>query len=87
MSAARAAARSTLVSLLPRFHDVLEGTVRIDGRDVREYTLHSLREQIAAVSQEIVLFDDTIRNNITFGRATDPGAVERAAEAAHVMSS
>jgi ATP-binding cassette, subfamily B, bacterial MsbA len=77
--------KSTLVSLLPRFHDVIQGTVRIDGRDVREYTLHSLREQIAAVSQEIVLFDDTIRNNIAFGRKTDPAAVERAAEAAHVM--
>jgi len=77
--------KSTLVSLLPRFHDVLAGVVRIDGRDVREYTLHSLREQIAAVSQEVVLFDDTIRNNIAFGRTTDPAAVERAAEAAHVM--
>jgi subfamily B ATP-binding cassette protein MsbA len=77
--------KSTLVSLLPRFHDVLKGTVRIDGRDVREYTLYSLREQIAAVSQEVVLFDDTIRNNIAFGRASEPAAVERAAEAAHVM--
>jgi ATP-binding cassette, subfamily B, bacterial MsbA len=77
--------KSTLVSLLPRFHDVLQGTVRIDGRDVREYTLYSLREQIAAVSQEVVLFDDTIRNNIAFGRTSDPAAVERAAEAAHVM--
>jgi subfamily B ATP-binding cassette protein MsbA len=77
--------KSTLVSLLPRFHDVTGGAVRIDGRDVREYTLHSLREQIAAVSQEVVLFDDTIRNNIAFGRAADPQAIERAAEAAHVM--
>jgi subfamily B ATP-binding cassette protein MsbA len=77
--------KSTLVSLLPRFHDVIQGTVRIDGRDVREYTLHSLREQIAAVSQEVVLFDDSIRNNIAFGRTTDAAAVERAAEAAHVM--
>jgi len=77
--------KSTLVSLLPRFHDVIHGTVRVDGRDVREYTLHSLREQIAAVSQEVVLFDDTIRNNIAFGRTTDLAAVERAAEAAHVM--
>jgi subfamily B ATP-binding cassette protein MsbA len=77
--------KSTLVSLLPRFHDVIDGAVRIDGRDVREYTLHSLREQIAAVSQEVVLFDDTIRNNISFGRAADAQAIERAAEAAHVM--
>ncbi|HTV78185.1 MAG TPA: lipid A export permease/ATP-binding protein MsbA [Steroidobacteraceae bacterium] len=77
--------KSTLVSLLPRFHDVLQGAVRIDGHDIREYTLHSLREQIAVVSQEVVLFDDTIRNNIAFGRAADPQAVERAAEAAHVL--
>ncbi|HTY94792.1 MAG TPA: lipid A export permease/ATP-binding protein MsbA [Steroidobacteraceae bacterium] len=77
--------KSTLVSLLPRFHDPVQGTVRIDGRDVREYSLRSLREQIAAVSQEVVLFDDTIRNNIAFGRATDPASIERAAEAAHVM--
>ncbi len=59
--------------------------MRIDGRDVREYTLHSLREQIAAVSQEVVLFDDTIRNNIAFGRCADSAAIERAAEAAHVL--
>ncbi len=45
--------KSTLVSLLPRFHDVIQGVVRIDGRDVREYSLHCLREQIAAVSQEM----------------------------------
>ncbi len=77
--------KSTLVSLLPRFHDVLEGVVRIDGRDVREYTLHSLREQIAVVSQEVVLFDDTISNNIAFGRAAEREAIEHAAEAAHVM--
>jgi subfamily B ATP-binding cassette protein MsbA len=77
--------KSTLVSLLPRFHDVQAGAVRIDGHDVREYTLHSLREQIAAVSQEIVLFDDTIRNNIAFGRAAAAQDIERAAEAAHVL--
>jgi subfamily B ATP-binding cassette protein MsbA len=77
--------KSTLVGLLPRFYDVLQGVVRIDGRDVREYTLHSLREQIAGVSQEVVLFDDTIRNNIAFGRVADPQAIERAAEAAHVL--
>ena len=77
--------KSTLVSLLPRFHEVVQGAVLIDGRDVREYALRSLREQIAAVSQEVVLFDDTIRNNISFGRTADPGAVERAAEAANVL--
>ncbi|TLY80602.1 MAG: lipid A export permease/ATP-binding protein MsbA [Gammaproteobacteria bacterium] len=77
--------KSTLVNLLPRFYDVKSGTVRIDGRDVREYELRSLREQIAVVSQEVVLFNDTIRNNIAFGRAVSADAIERAAEAAHVL--
>jgi subfamily B ATP-binding cassette protein MsbA len=77
--------KSTLVNLLPRFYDVRAGSVRIDGRDVREYELRSLREQIAVVSQDVVLFDDTIRNNIAFGRAVPDAAVERAAEAAHIL--
>jgi ATP-binding cassette, subfamily B, bacterial MsbA len=77
--------KSTLVSLLPRFYSAQQGVVRIDGRDVRDYELHNLREQIAVVSQDIVLFDDTIRNNITFGRAVSDAQVERAAEAAHAM--
>jgi subfamily B ATP-binding cassette protein MsbA len=77
--------KSTLVNLLPRFYDVGAGRVCVDGIDVREYDLHSLREQIAVVSQDVVLFNDTIRNNIAFGRAMPAGAVERAAEAAHVM--
>ena len=77
--------KSTLVSLLPRFYDVVSGQVRIDGHDVRDYELGNLREQIAVVSQEIVLFDDTIRNNIAFGRAVADADVERAAEAAHIL--
>jgi len=77
--------KSTLVSLLPRFYDASSGVVRIDGRDVREFDLKSLRDQIAVVSQEVVLFDDTIRNNIAFGRRMPHEAVERAAEAAHVL--
>ena len=77
--------KSTLVNLLPRFYDVRAGTVRIDGRDVREYELRSLREQIAVVSQDVVLFDDTIRNNIAFGREVSDAAIERAAEAAHIL--
>jgi subfamily B ATP-binding cassette protein MsbA len=59
--------------------------VRIDGADVRDYELHNLRDQIAVVSQDVVLFDDTIRNNIAFGRDVPDGAIERAAEAAHVL--
>ena len=77
--------KSTLVNLLPRFYDVTSGSVRIDGRDVREYELRSLRQQIAVVSQDVVLFNDTIRNNIAFGRAVSDEALERAAEAAHVL--
>ena len=77
--------KSTLVSLLPRFYDVTAGSVRIDGHDVREYDLRNLRDQIAVVSQDVILFDDTIRNNIAFGREVAREAVERAAQAAHVL--
>lgn len=79
--------KSTLVNLLPRFYDVEpgSGSVRIDGRDVREYDLRSLREQISVVSQDVVLFNDTIRNNIAFGREVSDEALTRAAEAAHAL--
>jgi subfamily B ATP-binding cassette protein MsbA len=76
--------KSTLVNLLPRFYDVKSGEVRIDGRDVRDYDLRSLREQIAVVSQDVVLFNDTIRNNIAFGRDVSDEAIEAAAQAARV---
>jgi subfamily B ATP-binding cassette protein MsbA len=65
--------KSTLLSLVPRLHDVTAGRVLIDGQDLRAVTLESLRDQVAVVSQEIVLFDDTVRANIGFGR---PGATE-----------
>jgi subfamily B ATP-binding cassette protein MsbA len=77
--------KSTLVNLLPRFYDVGAGSVRIDGRDVRDYELRNLREQIAVVSQEVVLFNDTIRNNIAFGREVPDEDILRAAEAAHCL--
>jgi subfamily B ATP-binding cassette protein MsbA len=77
--------KSTLVSLLPRFYDVSDGSLRIDGHDVREYQLTNLREQIALVSQDVVLFNDTIRANIAFGRDVPPSAIEDAARAAYVM--
>jgi len=77
--------KSTLVNLLPRFYDAGSGRVLIDGLDVRGYELHSLREQIAVVSQDVVLFNDTIRNNISFGREVSAQALEDAAEAAHVL--
>ena len=77
--------KSTLVNLLPRFYDATAGSVRIDGSDVRDYELTSLREQIAVVSQDVVLFNDTIRNNIAFGRDVPDAAIEQAAEAAHIL--
>ncbi|HEV2270269.1 MAG TPA: lipid A export permease/ATP-binding protein MsbA [Steroidobacteraceae bacterium] len=77
--------KSTLVSLLPRFYDVTSGSILIDGHDIREYDLRSLRAQIAVVSQDVTLFDDTIRNNIAFGRKVSESDLLQAAEAAHVM--
>jgi ATP-binding cassette, subfamily B, bacterial MsbA len=77
--------KSTTVNLLPRFYDLTTGAVLVDGRDVREYKLANLREQIALVSQDVVLFDDTISNNIAFGRPASKEDIERAAKAAHVL--
>ena len=79
--------KSTLVSLLPRFYDPEEGAVLLDGEDVRRYTLRDLRRQIGLVSQDIVLFDDTIANNIAYGALAQQSRadIERAAEAAYVM--
>jgi ATP-binding cassette, subfamily B, bacterial MsbA len=77
--------KSTLVNLLPRFYDVGAGSVRVDGRDVRDYELGNLRAQIAVVSQEVVLFNDTIRNNIAFGCEVPDDDILRAAEAAHCL--
>jgi ATP-binding cassette, subfamily B, bacterial MsbA len=77
--------KSTLVSLLPRFYDPSSGAVLLDGVDIREYRLRDLRTQISLVSQEVVLFNDTIRNNIVFGAANvGAGTVEAAAQAAFV---
>jgi ATP-binding cassette, subfamily B, bacterial MsbA len=77
--------KSTLVSLLPRFYDPEAGQVCIDGVDIREYSLRDLRAQMSMVSQEVVVFDDTIRNNIIFGAADiSAAAVDAAAYAAHV---
>jgi subfamily B ATP-binding cassette protein MsbA len=77
--------KSTLVNLLPRFYEPDAGTIRIDGHELRDYQLRNLREQIAVVSQEVVLFNDTIRANIAFGRDVSEQEIERAAEAALVM--
>jgi subfamily B ATP-binding cassette protein MsbA len=78
--------KSTLASLLPRFYDPEEGAVLLDGRDVRDYELRALRRQIGLVSQDVVLFDDTIANNIAYGALarSSRADIERAAEAAYV---
>ena len=78
--------KSTLVSLLPRFYDPAAGSIRLDGHDVREYALGDLRDQVSFVGQDVVLFNDTIRANILFGRENVPEeAVQAAARAAHVQ--
>ena len=78
------AGKTTLVNLIPRFYDVTEGGIFIDGVDIREVQLRSLREQIALVTQDTVLFDDTIAANIAYGRPDAPReAIEAAARAAH----
>jgi subfamily B ATP-binding cassette protein MsbA len=77
------AGKSTLLNLFPRFFDPTAGRVLIDGRDIRDVTLASLRDQIAIVTQETFLFDDTVRNNIAYGRPDVPAeAVKRAATSA-----
>ena len=78
------AGKTTLVNLLPRFYDVTKGAILIDGRDVRDLTLASLRSQIGLVTQETVLFDDTVEANIAYGlpQATRD-MIEAAARAAH----
>jgi subfamily B ATP-binding cassette protein MsbA len=78
------AGKTTLVNLLPRFYDVTGGAIRIDGHDIRDVTLASLRSQIGIVTQETVLFDDTIAANIAYGRpAAGRAEIEAAARTAH----
>jgi len=77
------AGKSTLMNLLPRFFDVTGGAILVDGHDVRDLTLASLRKQIGKVTQETVLFNDTVRNNIAYGQPDVPMArIEAAARAA-----
>ncbi len=76
--------KTTLVNLIPRFYDVSEGRVLIDGRDIRDITLSSLRGQIAIVTQQTILFNDTVRNNIAYGDiCTTEEEIYKAAKAAN----
>ena len=78
--------KTTLVGLVPRFYDVQAGQVLLDGVDVREYRLPDLRSQVSLVSQDVMLFNDTIRNNIAFNAVhTTQAQLEAAASAANVM--
>jgi len=78
------AGKTTLVNLIPRFYDVTGGGITLDGHDIRDVTLKSLRAQVGIVTQETVLFDDTIANNIAYGAATaTQEQIEAAARAAH----
>ena len=78
--------KSTLADLIPRFHEVSQGAILIDGTDIRDVSLSSLRRQIAVVTQHTILFNDTVRNNIAYG---DPDCAEEkiiaAAMAAHAL--
>ncbi len=77
--------KTTLANLIPRFLDVTRGNISIDGRDIREVTLKSLRSQVAMVTQQTILFNDTVRNNIAYGdlekSEEELAAVARAAHA------
>ncbi len=73
------AGKSTLVNLIPRFHEVRTGRILIDGEDLRQFDLMSLRKQVAIVTQDVILFNDTIRANIAYGQ---PGASNEAVMAA-----
>jgi subfamily B ATP-binding cassette protein MsbA len=79
--------KSTLASLLPRFYEASEGDILLDGVSIRDYTLASLRDNISLVSQDVVLFNDTIANNLAYGelRVHSREELLQAAEAAHVM--
>ncbi len=76
--------KSSLVSLIPRYYDVLEGRVMIDGVDIRDFAVKDLRREIAIVTQEPILFNDTIRNNIAYGNsAASEEDIVKAAQAAY----
>jgi subfamily B ATP-binding cassette protein MsbA len=78
------AGKTTLVNLIPRFYDVTGGAILIDGVDIRDVTLASLRAQIGIVTQETILFDDTVAANIAYGRpSATREEIEQAARAAH----
>ncbi len=78
--------KSTLANLIPRFYDIREGALLIDGIDIRQVTMHSLRKQLALVTQQTILFNDTVRNNIAYGCSDCPEeTIIAAARAAYAL--
>ncbi|MCX5917019.1 MAG: lipid A export permease/ATP-binding protein MsbA [Deltaproteobacteria bacterium] len=78
--------KTTLVNLLPRFYDVTAGKIAIDGVDIRDYRLESLRHRVGIVTQQTILFNDTVRNNIAYGNIDQPfEEIVKAAEAAYAQ--
>ncbi len=77
--------KSTLVNLLPRLYQATSGAIYLDGTDIEQYEIHGLRDQIAVVSQDAALLNDTLRNNIAFGSQASDKEIESAAAAACVL--
>ena len=78
--------KTTLVNLIPRFYDVTAGSIEIDGTDIRDMTLNSLRRNIALVTQDVILFNDTIKNNISYGeREQNQDRIEKVAAMAYAQ--
>ena len=80
------AGKSTIADLLPRFYDVTEGAITIDGQDVRDVNLDDLRRLFGIVTQEAILFHDTVANNVTFGQPASPETLRQVAEQAHATA-
>ena len=80
------AGKSTIADLIPRFYDTTSGSVKIDGEDIREYKISNLRKMMGIVSQEVILFNDTVRNNISYGQPeTKENDIISAAKSANAM--
>jgi len=77
--------KTTLVNLIPRFYDVAIGSIEVDGIDIRDVTLNSLRFNIALVTQDVILFNDTIKNNICYGDEQNLGRIEDVADTAYAQ--
>lgn len=75
--------KTTLVNLIPRFYDIANGSIEIDNVDIRDVNLNSLRNSIALVTQDVILFNDSIKNNIAYGVESDMAKIEEAARTAY----